>query len=321
MGQEVIPHHEVTRNEHIRRCRNDDVHLWDHFDCHVFCEKEFFEEEIKVNEGGRVFPTSMPVSLGQYAKFIRTELYEFLRKYDLDNFHGIGSTGKAPTMQDVDLACESELTRNEVYDKLVQDLGTEKVKKVGSIGLSLLYNDEIQVDVFIGDIRYLRWSRASCSYRNGYGLLKGAFRNMLLNSTLRVQSSKEFKSEDPLLRTRRTLDFDTGFYLVKQTKHGKTVELKDWKTTDREFITNVPDDIVYAILGNDGWQWKSRYVRSVEELVPLLKRSIKTRDYAQEIFEEFMKDVNSLDRSVKMFGKQPDLVLDLLQNVIDNKDV
>lgn len=270
-----------------------------------------------MNDGGRMFPESQPISVGTFIH-VRPALYKILKKFQLRNFKGVGSTNRAPLMGDIDLVAESDLKRDDVFDLMLTQLGEGNVKKSGSSMICFMF-EGTQVDLIIGDRKYVDWARAGCSYKNGRGLLKGAFRNLLFNATLRVLSTKMFPSSDPLERERYTLDFDTGMYFVKQTKKGVKGELKDWKTVERKLFSRVPNKIVRFIFDEPTWQ--ARYVRSFEELVPLIKKSKRTKEHAKEIFEEFLKDVNSIDKSVKMFGRYPDLVMDLIHDVIENKVV
>lgn len=256
------------------------------------------------------FETTKVVNLGRFIK-MRQELQVFLRQFGIKRFKGVGTTNKAMIMNDIDLAVESDLNRDQMYDLIVQKMGKDYVKKSGSAMISLVYQ-EYHVDLFVGNIRYIDWARCAPSNRQGRGFIKGIFRNLMLNAVLRVISSKMFETNE-FDRKRYVLDFDEGLYLVQQTKRGKTITLKEWKTTNKEFVSNVPDDIVKLIFNDSK---KARYIRSFEELMSHLRKASGTKDHVQEICSTFMEDVLKLDPESKAFSGHRDEVLELIEEVM-----
>lgn len=269
---------------------------------------------------GDPFLTVSSVNLQRFM-VIRTELQNFLRTFGIKRFKAVGTTNKAPIMGDIDLAVEGDVTRDELYDRLSALLGSNFVKRSGSAMVSFVYVCRgvskmpplnYQVDLFVGNIRFVDWARAAPSSRMGRGYIKGVFRNMMLNAILRVQSKQMFSTTE-LDRTRLVLDFDTGLYLVKQTKKGKTCQLKNWLTIEKTLVSNDPDEIVMIIFGNDKL---ARYVRSFEELIPRMKNSPRTKDIVDETYKEFMNDVLEIEHDSKVFSGHRDDVLEIIEDAM-----
>lgn len=266
---------------------------------------------------GRAFKQAKPLELGIYSRVVRPALYKTLRDVcKITHVKGIGSTGKASLMSDVDLVIETPLTRDQVHDALKESYG-DNIKKFGHSMVTFLYEDRVQVDLIVGNTKYISWARAGASYRPAKRLVKGAIRNFLLNATLRVLSAKEF-GDDGVNRTRYTLDFDRGLFLVKQTKQGKTGPLKDWSSIERTLIATDPDEIVRMIFGQP--KLLAYYNMTFFEIVERVRDSSRTKEHAVEIYEAFLNDLSTIDPSSKAFGKHHDAVMTLIMRTINNDD-
>lgn len=200
---------------------------------------------------GKAFKDTQPISLDELS-YVWIDLFTCLTNSGLKNITPIGSTWKKEVMGDIDLAAEGD--EADVIAKLQRELGEQNVKHLGGRLFSIKYpvtyvEHHVQVDVIIGDVKYLKWSRFGPSTMKNHAYfspVKGVIRNLFLNTILR-ESTTILKGHE---RTRYVLDYDVGMNFVEQTILGaKENVLKNWKTTFSQFVTNDPDDITKRIFG------------------------------------------------------------------------
>lgn len=277
-------------------------------------------------EGGHAFDSVRPISIEDF-KAIWPTLVQDLQDMGCKNVAPVGSTGKKPIMGDIDVAVEFDGTREELFSYVSDMFGAESVDKVGSNIISISYplsgtssGVNVQVDVMIGNVSYLTWSRFGTSPTKGhkdYSGVKGVVRNILLNVINRFASTLEFRdaTQDDLDRTRYVVDFDKGLYKVVQTKRGKDPKkpLKDWKTLSREFVTDDPNTITTVMFGKG---FKSSDIAKFEDLVEVLRRS-KLRAMADKILSAFVVEVREqAAQRPEMFGDNVNAMLNYVKSVV-----
>jgi hypothetical protein len=201
---------------------------------------------------GNAFKDTSPVSLDEL-EHAWSLLCADLSVAGLNDITAIGTTWKKPLMGDVDIAASSDVPMGKIVQIMENMFNRENVRRSGGRLVSLRYrlNDgkNIQVDVIVGNVRYLVWSRfgpSTIEQHKDFSMVKGVIRNLYLNTILREMTST-YKGYD---RTRVVLDYDVGMNFVEQTKLGvKENVLKEWKTIYSRFITDDPDDITKRIFG------------------------------------------------------------------------
>ena len=173
----------------------------------------------------------------------------------------------------------------------------------------------------LGDPDYISWARygtSSDEEHEEFSIAKGAVRNVLLNVILRFAARRTFPGEQTEFdRVNYAIDFDKGLYLLRQTKRRvpsvkgetETRTLKNWKTTEREFVTKDLDEMVGIIFGKDAGVEASELMR-LEDVARALWASPELGDMAGEILETFIEEITMIaDRDDRMFGPDPEATL------------
>lgn len=254
---------------------------------------------------GSLFPDVGPVSLHEW-RSMTGSLYSRLFKAGATNVVPVGSTGLDGTMGDIDLAVECPAGRDGLMAALRGDF---EVRKTGNDLVAIRYpvggNRWVQIDLMVGDIRFLRWARAGSTDAG----IKNSCRAVLLNVILRFLSESidttSYGEEMNWSRKRYLLDFGSGLYIANQTRRGKTGMLKQWKTLDRRLVTSDPHEIVEIMFGRE---FNEMDTRSFSGVIDALKRSPKWQSgNGQLVRSTFLLEVAQLETSKP--GSYGDMVL------------
>ncbi len=255
--------------------------------------------EGKLAEGGHALAGAQPVPLDAFEREFPL-LADTLKRLGAKKVVPVGSTGKKPLMGDVDLAVETDLTIEEFQKKLEAEFGKDLVTRNATV-VSFAYDfDGVvgQVDLMFGKASYLSWARAGTDPRKTP--FKGVARNLLLNILARVLSDRAFDKQTATMKKRYVVDMDRGLFINTQTKVSKDGKpLKDWKTTDREFVTDVPDEIVSVLLGED---FVAKDTLTFEDLARSIARSKLVKPQAKDIMRQFVDSVR------ETAAKRPDVL-------------
>lgn len=196
---------------------------------------------------GLLFDDVGPITLEEWND-IKKDVYAMLSRAGVLEVEPVGSTGLKEVMGDIDLA----VMHAENRQGLIRDLGGRfDLRKVGNDLVSIKYPLKggrwVQIDLMEGNIDFLRWSRVGSTIDG----IKNSCRAVLLNLILRFASERIPPEPQPEWeRIRYALDFGAGLYVIRQTRRSKTEKpLKEWKTTQRVFVTNKPDDIAEVMFG------------------------------------------------------------------------
>lgn len=282
-----------------------------------------------LREGGHAFADVKPVALADFQS-TWPHIKDDLKTMGCTKVEFIGTTGKKPIMGDVDLAAEFPGTRDELFDMAKDMFGADSVAKVGPNIVTIRYpvhakagglsGDYVQVDVMLGKASYLTWSRFGTSPTQGhadYSPVKGVVRNVLLNVINRYAAETTFPGKQTELdRTRYSVDFDKGLFKVVQTKRGKDPKkppLKDWRTLERELVSDDPDAIAQVMFGKGT---SASDIRTFEGLVAALRKSPTLKAKAREILMSFASEMRELvAKTPHMLGDNPDQALDYIDQV------
>lgn len=238
---------------------------------------------------GHQFPDCEPITLDEWQR-LKNKVYRSLNVAGVTAILEVGSTGHSSVMGDIDLALEHPEGRDGVMADLEKGFLT---KRVGTDLLSVRWpygspRRYVQVDLMVGKISFLEWSRAGSTDPG----VKGSARAVLLNAILRYKSDLEFiGTNTELSRQRFALDFGSGLYLIWQTKQGKTRTLKDWKTLRRDKTLDDPAIISQLILGTADF----RSTMTLSGVVTALKRYHVFVDHACWILPAYMHELRALD--------------------------
>jgi len=284
-------------------------------------------------EGGNAFPDVVSISLSDLEttwSFIRNNLFDL----GVTHIEPIGSTLKKDLMGDVDLAVEYADSRDQLYKDALKKFGNDSVKIVGSNIVTIKHpvytiiqsgihktNSYVQIDMMIGDSKYLKWSRWGASTikdHQDYSIIKGGLRNVFLNAIVRELSNKLLPGKSTELdRERFVVDHDLGLYKVKQTRRNNTEgkpPTKGWKTLERVFITKSPNEIVKKLFGSN---FHSNNTKTFEQLVNALKTSPNTSDLADDILLTFLNELPGLlVTNKKVLGDDPQKVIDYVESIV-----
>lgn len=282
-----------------------------------------------IREGGHAFEGVGPIELEDFRDTwpaIQTDL----RALGCTKIVPIGSTGKKLLMGDVDLAAEYPGSRDEFFDSASDVFGRDSVAKVGSNIVTVRYpvkghrDQFVQVDVMLGDPKYLAWSRYGTSPVKGhpdYSPVKGVVRNVLLNTINRFAAAKVFPGQQTNTdRVRYSVDFDSGLFKTTQTRRPSkpgAPPLKAWKTVSREMVSDDPDEIVQVIFGRG---WTAHDLRSFEDVVEALKSSPELSGQASEILRTFAEEMRELVKTTPhMLGDDPEAALKYIDRVAQGR--
>lgn len=280
--------------------------------------------EMLLMEGGHAFDDIKPIALNDF-NAIWPKLKSDLELLGVTDVEPVGSTGKKQLMGDVDLAVAFEGGPSELFNAASTFFGSKNVTKVGGTVVSVRYENNrtapFQVDLMYGKPSYLKWSRFGTSTIEGHkdaSPVKGVARNVLLNAINRHAAAIVFPGKQTELdRIRYNVDFDKGLYKVIQTKRAKLPgkpPTKDWKTLDRELVTDDPDEIAKIMFGD---KVTSDKLRRFEDVVAALKSSPKLKKIAPAILSEFTSELGDLvAKTPHMLGDDPDSVLAYVNKVV-----
>jgi hypothetical protein len=238
-------------------------------------------------------------------------IVEQLKSIGVRNISPIGSTGKTSVMNDIDIAANYNGERESLYLTLVGLVGKNRVRRSGAALVSYLHETNqkhlYQVDVMLGDVEFIKWSRYSPP--EGTSKFKGALRNMLLNTAFQIVTEKRNGHE----RTRLAVDFETGLHELKQTKLGKTgIILKEWKTTERHIVTSDAIELSHNLFGKG---YSINDTMSLELIVMALRNSEKTAHFAPRILNNFFESVKKIPLTSKALGADPIKTLQDLREI------
>ena len=281
-----------------------------------------------LKEGGHAFANVKPIALEDF-KATWPHIKDDLKTLGCTKVEFVGTTGKKPVMGDVDLAAEFPGERDELFSMAQDMFGAGNAEKVGGNIVTISYpvhaqgggqtGDRVQVDVMLGKASYMAWSRFGTSPVQGhadYSPVKGVVRNVLLNVINRYAAEVQFPGKQTELdRTRYTVDFDRGLFKVTQTKKGKDPRkpLKDWKTVDRELISDDPDTIAKVMFGKGV---SAHDIRTFEGLVDALRKAPQLKAKASEILAEFAGEMRVLvSKTPHMLGDNPEQSLAYIDQV------
>jgi len=251
-------------------------------------------------EGGHALDDMKPVPLDAFkSEFPR--LVDFLKRLGAKKVVPVGSTGKKPLMGDVDLALETDLSIEDFQKKLEGAIGKDKVTRNATV-VSFAHDfagTVGQVDLMFGKTSYLSWSRAGTDPRKTP--FKGVARNLLLNILARTLSEQVFeKQSSDVTKKRYIIDMDRGLFINTQTKLSKDGKpLKDWKTVDKEFVTDDPQEIVSVLLGED---FAVEDTLTFDDLISAIGRSKLVKKHAGTIVRQFVDSVRDTA------AKRPDVL-------------
>lgn len=282
-----------------------------------------------LREGGHAFSDVKPIALEDF-KETWPHIKEDLMTMGCTKVEFIGTTGKKPVTGDVDLAAEFPGTRDELFDMAQDMLGAGSVEKVGGNIVTMRYpvhakgggqtGDFVQVDVMLGNTKYMAWSRFGTSTipsHADYSPVKGVVRNVLLGVINRFASEVQFPGKQTELdRVKYNVDFDKGLYKVTQTRRNKDPKkppVKDWKTVEKELISDDPDVITSVMFGKGV---KAQDIRRFEDLVAVLRKSPQLKKMAREILVTFAQEMRELvAKTPHMLGDNPEQSLDYIDQV------
>ena len=295
--------------------------------------ESFYRNLSLLMEGGHAFTNVTPIKLDVF-KSTWPRIVEDLEDLGVSDVTPIGSTGKKDLAGDIDLTAKYDGERDELYKNAMSVFGQQNVKKVGSNIVTISYptifdgvetGEFVQVDVMLGDPKYISWSRYGPSQIKGhpeYSPIKGVLRNHLFGSMLRVLAQEEFPQEqDEYTQVKYAIDFDKGLYKVEKSRKGaidsKTGlprKLKTWRVVKRKFISSDPKVIIKFLFGNKYSHEKSL---RIEDLIKLIKTSPKTSHYSDEILNSFVIDIKEqIKTNPKLYVGDPEDTLSYLESLI-----
>lgn len=288
--------------------------------------------DILLNENsGKIFGDEVSqITLDEY-KTNWKHIVNDLKVLGCNDVVPIGATGKKAVMGDIDVACETQMTREELFQKAKAIYGSNGTKKIGANVVSIKYPiydnsvlvKHIQVDIMIGDISYLSWARYGTSTdprHVDYSPLKGVVRNLLLNIVNRFAADIVFSGlQSELDRTKFVVDFDRGLYKVTQTRKNKIFgkpPTKEWRTLKKTFVSDKPDVIAKTIFGKSA---SASSLKKVEGVIAAVKNSSELEIVANDIFAAFLKEIKELaSKNKNVLGHNPKEALAYLTSLIEN---
>lgn len=117
-----------------------------------------------LKEGGVAFEDVKPVTLADF-QATWPHIKDDLKTLGATRVEFIGTTGKKPIVEDVDLVVEFSCTRDELFDMAKDMFGADSVSKVGSTIVTIRYpvhakgggltGEHVQVGVMLGKTNYL----------------------------------------------------------------------------------------------------------------------------------------------------------------------
>lgn len=196
---------------------------------------------------GHLF-TDTSTLTGREWKAIHNDIAELVLKTGANEVVPVGSAATAgddTVMGDIDLAVQHPGGRAVLIAALQKRFDIKVTgKDLASVRYPLDAHRWVQLDLMVGNPKFLQWSRAGASPEHPD--IKGSARALLLNAITRLYAELYlFEGSNVYDRERYVLDFGSGYYLVNQTRLGKKGNvLKSWKTVKSKFVTDSPTEIV-----------------------------------------------------------------------------
>ena len=221
-----------------------------------------------------------------------------LTNIPFEDLHPVGSTGKAETSGDIDVAVDqNRYVPFKIHDRLSKQLGSEyavynRGTRIGSYAIPIRGDDQqrVQVDLmFTDNVDWAKFSYFSAGDRSKY---KGAVRAILLAAVAASLDEKgvdtfHYVDDELIVRVGRGIDLGTGmkrlFQMRPHKKYGegyvkglKNVSAEDIKQMypDLEFdgndlVINDPSEVVQVLFGEGT---RPSNVDTVEEILNLISR-------------------------------------------------
>lgn len=256
-----------------------------------------------LKEGGNAISVASRINQENVAttlKKLNKDLSSALKIKEKD-FIPVGSTGKkAPgdSSGDIDMAIsikalqKSHGPKTEIELIKILKAGSSRIsKEVVQAGQLVTFaypidnkdgkqeNEFVQVDLFLTDsLEYSSWAYFSPSYKESD--LKGVYRNVLIGQILKVITSEIISDTE---QTKMVIDFKVGLIKNYQTIMGKTGRLKGWKTINKDFVSNKPDEIAKIIFGDEKATARDTY--TVESVLNYFKKS-RYKNKLSEVLKE-----------------------------------
>jgi hypothetical protein len=276
-----------------------------------------------LSEGAGSFDDINPISMADF-KHVWPALEADLEMLGLTDIEPIGTTGKKQLMGDVDVAGRFEGGAPALFGAAEQVFGKGNVRKGGGSVVSIRYEMDVpafQVDVMVGDPKYLRWSRYGPSTTQGhpeFSPVKGLARNLLFNIITRFTAGRDFPGaqQSDTERTRYTVDWDRGLWKVVQTKRparagGKPN--KGWRDVDRKLVTDDPDKLVQHLFGKG---FRAEGLRKLEDVVAAIKESPALRGVRDDILGTFVKELPNYGEKL---GGDAEGVIDYVTRLVQGR--
>lgn len=233
--------------------------------------------KIYLKEGGNAVEGVGRINQENVSDTLRSLYGKLLPKLKLkpSNISSLGSTGKkAPggTSGDIDIGVEIKSLMRASKKKTLPDLyayvfqvaksltatTVKDNRGFGTISFSFpIVNKDgkqagklIQVDLFLVDsLDYAGWVYYGPHYTESQ--LGGVYRNILIGHLAKYSSMKVLKSQagEVTVRERLLFDLTRGLMKVVQSREGKTGIVKNFKTIDRELVSQNPQEIVNILFG------------------------------------------------------------------------
>lgn len=221
-----------------------------------------------------------------------------LTNIPFEDLHPVGSTGKAETSGDIDIAIDqNRFIPFKIHDRLSKQLGSEHAvynrgTRIGSYAVPIRGDNDqrVQVDLmFTDNIDWAKFSYFSAGDRSKY---KGAVRAILLAAVAASLNEKgvdafHYVNDELIVRVGRGIDLGIGmkrlFQMRPHKKYGegyvkglKNVSAEDIKQMypDLEFdgndlVINDPSEVVQVLFGEGT---RPSNVDTVEEILDLINR-------------------------------------------------
>lgn len=239
---------------------------------------------------GNLFTETVPITLEEWVQF-KPCLFDILKKEGINVECVLGSLAfpfaQNNSFGDIDLA----VSYSDGIDSLISRLEESfDVKKVGGSVASFkcpIDKRWVQVDLMLGNPKYLAWSRGSTYEKN----IKGAARNLLLIIAFRFISELKLSHND-VERQRYAIDFDNGLFIAKQTKISKdgTKANVNWRDLDKKLLTDDPQAISDTFF--DG-----RKLKTFSDVVTAINHSSTLSGKTKDVFDAFLMELKSSRRS------------------------
>jgi hypothetical protein len=239
-----------------------------------------------------------------------------------EDLHPVGSTGKAETSGDIDVAVDvNKYTPMRVHDKISRNIGEDYAvfntgTKVGSYAIPIGANYRVQVDLmFVENVEWAKFSYFSAGDKSKY---KGAVRTILLSAVAAALEEPgvdafHYVDGELIVRVGRAMDLTKGMKrvfqmrphkkygegYVKALQHVDPEEIRqmhpDLEFDDNDIVVSDPLEVVQILFGPGT---RPANVDTAEEVLDLINRfqpgkrkkildiaKIRARDLARKGFD------------------------------------